>query len=553
MNKKTKRGIILTSLASIAFAGSLLAGSTYALFTSESKTNIAVTSGTVDVSATVENLETYSGKDLTGNVETDESRIYKTNELEGGLNGTFIGGGKATYESGTLTLDKMEPGDKVKFTIKITNNSNVAAKYRTVVKKVNDTGLFNGLEVKVDNEDFLGASLISSYKSLGNKDDTFSVNVEVNLPSDRGNLYKDKQCNLSFAVEAVQGNAFDGVYEVTKNNIQEYLDGKHGSLDGVTLVLTDDAGSDYNKIEFGHATKIDTDYYVDSFESSNQKSLDEFLETKQSSTVNSYYVRNINNLTLKAEEGVDISVAGLSASGGHQNDNGQKTIYDYVLEEKTTGYYLAQNWNNVKFEGIKFTSGVEIASSIDKTSIDGVTFKNCKFINSGDRTNTRTNYGITYYNELANEKIKNLIVDSCEFYNCFHAIYCQQIKGVTLVNSSFDTIGNYTNEEQTDTGGNALQNNTLTPNGSSVENTVNEGAMIIKNNKFNNIRDRVLRFGNTGSDTQYVICGNKATDAGDLSKSVIKATKLADGITYDIHDNDWGTGTTINNSQFEDR
>ena len=73
MNKKTKRGIILTSLASIAFAGSLLAGSTYALFTSESKTDIVVSSGKVDVKATIDTLKTYSGKanSLAGDPETD--------------------------------------------------------------------------------------------------------------------------------------------------------------------------------------------------------------------------------------------------------------------------------------------------------------------------------------------------------------------------------------------------------------------------------------------------------------------------------------------------
>ena len=57
MNKKQKSSIIIASLASIVIAGSLIAGSTYALFTSESKTNIAVTSGKVDVSATIDGLK----------------------------------------------------------------------------------------------------------------------------------------------------------------------------------------------------------------------------------------------------------------------------------------------------------------------------------------------------------------------------------------------------------------------------------------------------------------------------------------------------------------
>ena len=67
--KKTK--ILVPALLSIAACGAIVAGSTYALFTSEAKTNVAITSGKVDVIANVENLVTYSGSGLTGDAETD--------------------------------------------------------------------------------------------------------------------------------------------------------------------------------------------------------------------------------------------------------------------------------------------------------------------------------------------------------------------------------------------------------------------------------------------------------------------------------------------------
>ena len=53
MKKKT----LLTSILAIVMCFSLITGATFALFTSEDKVNIAITSGKVEVTATVENFE----------------------------------------------------------------------------------------------------------------------------------------------------------------------------------------------------------------------------------------------------------------------------------------------------------------------------------------------------------------------------------------------------------------------------------------------------------------------------------------------------------------
>ena len=44
-----------------------------------------------------------------------------------------------------------------------------------------------------------------------------------------------------------------------------------------------------------------------------------------------------------------------------------------------------------------------------------------------------------------------------------------------------------------------------------------------------------------------------AVDSGDGDGQVMKATSLADGITYDISNNDWGDGKTIANPELTDR
>ena len=208
MNKKTKSSIILTSLGAIAIAGSIIAGSTYALFTSESKTNIAVTSGKVSVTATIDGLTTYTGKDLTGVVDDDTAKI-KTSTEYGLTNGTFMTGGTATLddEKRNLTINNIAPGDKVTLIIKVHNDSNINIKYRTIIKAVNNTGLYEGLTVKLGAEEYYGNTLVSKYATLQKDSDDITLPVVIDLPSSKTNEYQYKSTTISFAVEALQGNA----------------------------------------------------------------------------------------------------------------------------------------------------------------------------------------------------------------------------------------------------------------------------------------------------------------------------------------------------------
>ncbi len=210
MNKKQKSGIILASLASIAVAGSLIAGSTYALFTSESKTNIAVSSGTVDVEATISDLKTYSGEanSLTGDPTADADHIKSYEDL-GIDNGTFLNGGTAEINeiTGDLELDKVTPGDKVTFQITVKNKSNVAIKYRTIISCEDDSGLFSGLEFTINENKFDGLNNKSAWTTLTEDGTIATLDCEVNLPSDAENEYQDTSCKVSYTVEAVQGNA----------------------------------------------------------------------------------------------------------------------------------------------------------------------------------------------------------------------------------------------------------------------------------------------------------------------------------------------------------
>ena len=55
-----KKKVLLSAVVTIALCLCLIAGSTFALFTSKSETNIAVTAGNVDVTASVKDFMLYS-------------------------------------------------------------------------------------------------------------------------------------------------------------------------------------------------------------------------------------------------------------------------------------------------------------------------------------------------------------------------------------------------------------------------------------------------------------------------------------------------------------
>ena len=180
-----KKRVLLTSLLTIALCFSLMIGATYALFTSESQVNIAVTSGKVKVEAGIENLKLY-----TLDVEQAD---------------TFENGGTAVYENGVLTLNNVTPGDKVAFDIVIKNLSNINIQYK--VKWVVEGKLSEVLEAYIVQG--------TEKKALANvgwtkwsKDDAkvFTINVVVELPVEVGNDYQEQAANISFTLEAIQGN-----------------------------------------------------------------------------------------------------------------------------------------------------------------------------------------------------------------------------------------------------------------------------------------------------------------------------------------------------------
>ncbi len=329
--------------------------------------------------------------------------------------------------------------------------------------------------------------------------------------------------------------------KTTTETIQEILDGQYGSIDGLTIELPT---GNYGQLELGRATKYagsNTEYYVGGFDESVAGYLEfnsaEALKTYKNGggwTPLCYYVRNMSDVTLKAAAGANVEIAGMTATAGHIYGASGAPVTDYVLDTTTEGtgdsYYLAQNWGNITFDGLTFTAKVDIASSLEKTVIDGVSFKNCTF----NINNTADgNQAIRYYNENNNGKVSNLVVDNCKFNNCFQGVYTHHVKNVIVTNSEFDTTGHNAIAIQDHSG------------------ACNHGKVIITGNTFKNIGDRIIRFGNVGADTQITITYNTADNNSGKkaenteTREVIKAESLAEGVTCNIHSNSWGEGATF--------
>lgn len=197
-----KKKLILSAILTIALCFSLISGATYALFTSESKMNIAINSGKVEMVANISNIETWS-------LENNKDEAGRTD-------GTFTLGGSVSFANSILTIDKIVPGDKVSFDINGTNNSNVTILYRYKIENIDGSKLMSGLEFVIDDVKYEKmAKYISAWQTLNVNENMEDVEVTIELPELAGNEYQDLETKVLITVEAIQGNAtVDGTFEV---------------------------------------------------------------------------------------------------------------------------------------------------------------------------------------------------------------------------------------------------------------------------------------------------------------------------------------------------
>ena len=339
------------------------------------------------------------------------------------------------------------------------------------------------------------------------------------------------------------------IMTVNTENAQYALDGAYGSIDGMTIKFS--AGT-YPQLIFGRPNKYPgshTIYRHGNFDNA-PMSYEDFVAYKSQSTWTEgcMYERIIRNVTFTAESGAVLTGMSYNA-GAHIYGSAESPVYDYVLDKGTptvgSCYYHKLVASNIVYEGITFQKvaaygPLDISSSSAISVIDGVTVSHCNFIGTG--TASTVGQAIRFYTEnqsgatgTEGKVVRNLVVKNTTIDNFHQGIYTNGAYGVTVEGC---TISN--------TGHNAIALQ-------SISAAVNLGQVKILSNTFTNIGDRIIRIGNVAAGSSFSISGNVATNSGDAHGEVLKAETLASGLSYDIHENNWGEGKTVVNPEFRDQ
>ena len=531
-NKRATKRALLTSVMALVMCVVMLVGTTFAWFTDTASTGVnKIQAGNLDIELEMKNAS--------GGWDKAEGKTLQFKKAAG-------------HESEEVLW---EPGCRYELPeLRIVNKGNLALKYKITVngvtgdakllKAIDFTAKMGATEIALDN--LKGAILPNGAAptSAGEAVEvTEPITIKGVMKTTAGNEYQGLSIDgIGITVVATQytyeNDSIDNTYDanadatiqVNSDNIQDYLDGKYGSIDGMTLVL---AAGDYGRIEFGRATAYagsNTKYYLSGAESTPDAIKQDIADhTPGGGAGSRVYVRSMSNVTLKAADNETVTINGLVAFGGQVNST-KWYSRDFVADRDMSAtvnnnisYWIGQKWSNITFEGLTFKDGVNIEAYGNKdTLIDNVKFDNCKF-------NIANNADATYCIRLNVDgniaKANNLVVTKCDFANGLIAVLTDGMPNVTITDSIFS----------------GLKGNVISP---LMESGVpGYGRITVTGNTFKNLSSDsgrvILRMDKVGAGAVFTIKNNTATEGITLANS-IKVNKLADsGITYNISGNTW--------------
>ncbi len=205
---------LVSSVLVILLCLSLIAGGTFAIFTSESQVNIAISSGKVQVALTISEYRAYSIPSITaGIIENENADDYEERDADRTDLKTFKNGGTVSLDETKqqLVIERITPGDKVEVDILLENLSNVDALYRVNYTLAYEDELGNLQELPIANtelvisvgeEEYAGAQESNWSELVNGANET--VTVEIRLPASA--TKQEINCIFLYSVEAVQGN-----------------------------------------------------------------------------------------------------------------------------------------------------------------------------------------------------------------------------------------------------------------------------------------------------------------------------------------------------------
>ena len=535
-NKRATKRALLTSIMALVMCVVMLVGTTFAWFTDTASTGVnKIQAGNLDIELEMKNAS--GGWD-----KAEGKTLYFLQKQEG-----------QQVQSADILW---EPGCRYELPeLRIVNKGNLALKYKVIINGIEGDAKLNeaidwtityGNEIDKLTGDINEFEYKMLPKAAGEADypsQTFTI--KGTMKEEAGNEYQGLSIDgIGITVVATQytyeKDSIDDQYDANANatiqvnseNIQDYLDGKYGSIDGMTLVL---AAGDYGRIEFGRATAYagsNTKYYLGGIESNPAAIKQDIVDHPNGGAGAREYVRYMSNVTLKAADGAAVTINGLVAFGGQVNST-KWYSRDFVADRDMSAtennnicYWIGQRWSNITFEGLTFTGGVNIEAYGNKdTLIDNVRFDNCKFSITDNPSET---YCIRLNVDGNQAKANNLVVEKCEFTNGLTAVLTDGMPNVTVTDSIFS----------------GLVRHAINPMMNYLPKAPGYGKITVTGNTFKNMstnaaKGTILRMGDVGAGAVFTIQNNTATEGITLANS-IKVNSLADGITYNISGNRWG-------------
>ena len=535
-NQKATKRALLTSVMALVMCVVMLVGTTFAWFTDTASTGVnKIQAGNLDIELEMKNAS--GGWD-----KAEGKTLYFLQKQEG-----------QQVQSADILW---EPGCRYELPeLRIVNKGNLALKYKVIINGIEGDAKLNeaidwtityGNESDKLTNDINGFEYKMLPKAAGDTDypsQTFTI--KGTMKEEAGNEYQGLSIDgIGITVVATQytyeKDSIDDQYDananatiqVNKDNIQDYLDGKYGSIDGMTLVL---AEGNYGRIEFGRATAYagsNTKYYLRGTESNPDAIKQAIAAHPQGGAGTPVYVRSMSNVTLKAADGETVTINGLVAFGGQVAKNNfysKDFVVGRDMPEETNyniSYYIEQKWNNITFENLTFKDGVNIEAYGNKgTFIDNVKFDRCKFNVSDTDTNKANCIRLNVDGKAA--KANNLVVTNCEFTDGYTAVLTDGMPNVTVTGSTFSGLTKHAI--------NPMMNWNGAPG---------YGEIAVTGNTFKNMSSdssgTILRMGDVGAGAVFTIKNNTATDGITLANSIKVSSLAGSGITYNIPGNRWG-------------
>ena len=344
-----KKKVLLSSIATIALCFCLIAGSTFALFTSTSDFEITVTSGDVEIEATAGISGVFSAAGTDGAAadkylrdEENNNYLHVAQNLvrddEGKVvKGIFSNGGEAYIDGANLVINRITPGDRVDVDINVRNKSNVAISYRYKIAAT-DTMLAQGMVVTVDGKSYEALkSWTSEWFTLdaprGIAEQIAAADaktISVELPVFATSEYENGKVQYTVTVEAVQNNA------VTRNE--------------ESVVVYAMVGAINTALANGGEVILDTNF-------NSPLTIDETANATLNLDGKALNDNVVNKGYVEIEGGMINANPANSNACGFQNNGGNATLTDIVMNAGDENDYC-----NISYGGTIVYNDVEINS-----------------------------------------------------------------------------------------------------------------------------------------------------------------------------------------------